>query len=358
MTLARFSPLILALSLAACGGGGDGNDAATANEISFSQLTPGTLSTTFMDDGPRPEFTLTASYKGVANSTVFVVINDPDQLFKMALPIVSTDTSTASLKLIFNDNLPAGTYTQPMTLRVCKDQACTQEYRGSPQSVNKNIRIEGLTISTDSLALSSAIGGESAWKDVTVLPSGKSYQATLLNVEHTPPPGGMKRPVDRPFSLRSTATGVQVQGIGAWPGDYIASMTVSAPFYKPKTVKLSYSVTGNTEAFTVLTPSVTASSSRDLVTVDVDALQHVRISQLSAKITGLADPFSWISISKIEDFTRDGVKAKHFRLRFDPCYRGVNFCMARGTYTANLSFGGTEFGRTWNYDVPITFTVP
>lgn len=179
----RYSPLLLALILAACGGGGGnpgscgnaaecavstssggGNSGSTSGSSGSSGSSSGSSGSssgsssgnsgsssssssngmTFNPDpitvtvqaGPDAIFKVSATPSTPAEfngaTTLHGFISDTNNILSKTLDIAQTGPTTYTATLTIGSTVPAGTYTGTMTLMLCQDAGCATPYPGSP----------------------------------------------------------------------------------------------------------------------------------------------------------------------------------------------------------------------------------
>ena len=92
--------------------------------------------------GPTVEFS--GGIEEVTGDIYLIVDISEDAIVVAADAFIDEFSQSGTITLTLNDpgNLGAGTYSQVVTARACKDANCRQEYRGSPQEVKVNYLIE------------------------------------------------------------------------------------------------------------------------------------------------------------------------------------------------------------------------
>jgi len=147
---AALPALILASTLAACGGGGgspgvttftvngkpgDPNATALTAHAPVLTFSPSTLTaTTFANTSATVSFTATATtpadFKGATEAYVYLI--DDNGVILTDPQITQTDDFTYRVNVTTQPNLATGTHTGKFNVRVCKDKACGTPYPGSP----------------------------------------------------------------------------------------------------------------------------------------------------------------------------------------------------------------------------------
>lgn len=367
--------LLLTLSLCGCGGGGGsgsgsgGNSAgADAGGLSFGAISPAGLSAKLSDDpaATRQQLTLTASFSGSASGNVYVVVEDPDKVITNALPTVGAASATLTLDLA--TGLAPGHYTKSVVVHVCKDSACKSEFAGSPQTLTKDIVVEGLAVGAAVLNFQGDVGMGAAAQSFTVTPpAGKSYSYSGGSVDYKSPSGLiMQLPFDTVFDVAQTDTGLKVAPKGAWAGEYKWLMGLQSPGYALKGVPVAYEVgDGSAKPLKLLTTSLEVTYNGSDVYADVDVLKNFNYGSVNIVLTGSPSPpdTGWLMYYDSVPYAQGSAtmsNATHIRFKLQRCgYSGAFGCLAPGaSYTANIHLDISANGQNWPYDVPVTFTVP
>lgn len=368
----RFVLSLCALLLAACGGGGGGGGDSGDSELVLGAATPTTLSTTVsnLSFGPgQRQLTLTAPYTGTASGTVYVLVVDPDQA--LAQPTVQVLTNTVALTLNVAPNLAVGSYTQPVVVHVCKDAACAQPFRGSPQTFQKNIVVTGTRLGASTMNFSSTLGLAPAPQVVSVTPPpGLTYTVEHTGyTEYTNPSGGTALlNIAEVFDVEVQADGLKVQPKGSYAGRFALTLWVEAQGHARETLTVTYEVgaaVGPTLTLLADAPAVQGQSGRDAdLPLDVELLASRAISETRVSLEGLPDPVStgWLQFVSITPFAHGGSatdNARRLSLRFNACRGGGVFytCLSPGTYRANVVLSTTSFNHVSVVSVPVTFVV-
>lgn len=359
MRLLLPAALTLLLTLAACGGGGGSGG---SSELSLGSVSPSAINLTLGDAtaAPTDATTLSASYSGSTSSTVYVVVEDPDGVFASATPAVGAGRAT--LTLMTGILPPAGRYTQPLTVHVCKDPACKSEYAGSPQTVRKDIVIQSLGLDKARLDFSAPVGTGAAAQDLTVTPPpGRTFDIAPQYVSFVGATGAQSLlPAETVFEITRSATGLQVRPKAAWAGRYTWPLALNVPGggYADKTVTVTYDVAGTgVPPLVLLGAALQASGNGGIVAVD--ALVNMPISEMRYTITGTPDPVGtgWLLYYDSQPYTAGSGPADnavHLRFNFDRCGYGGAFGCQVGTLTATVRIDVVAFGETWTYTLPAT----
>lgn len=358
--LSSAATLSLSLLLAACGGGGGGD---SDNSLRIGPLSPAEVSAKWADSGQglRPQVTLSAGYTGTPSGTVYVVVEDPDKLFTSAVPIVGTAQASLELSPAFGDLAP-GRYTKPLVVHVCKDANCTSEYGGSPQTVRKDILVESLTVTPAKLNFTALVAMGAAAQSITITPpAGKDYGYDAYGyVTYKTPDGNISstsRRLDEVFEVTKTGTGLQVKPKAAWAGQYIWTSFIDTPGYVRRSIEVVYDVSGQGgEAFTVLTPQVSATAVGDeVVYADVDVKVNIPPSEVRISVAGTPDPVEHGWVRFYDSLPIEG--GTRYRFRINSCGYGVRSCLGVGSHSATLTVAASAYGANWTYNVPLSFTV-
>jgi len=255
--------ILAAVLTASCGGGGGGGTNASgsliSSEITIGPLTPQSIdlrlarNTSTTEAAARVD--LTASLSGSTSGTVYVLIEDPDHIVTAGSALVSSSKSLATLTLVLSRRLPVGTYTSPVTLRACKDALCAVEFAGSPQTIQKNIVLDGITVSPSALNFVSSAGVAPPAQSLAVTPpAGRTYTYdTYPYVNFTfiaGNPGTVS--IAEVFEISRTETGLLVQPKASFPvsskskdGKFVLPMVLRVPTYEgygSETVNITYQI--------------------------------------------------------------------------------------------------------------------
>ncbi|TFV90283.1 hypothetical protein E4K72_21040, partial [Oxalobacteraceae bacterium OM1] len=171
MRYASLSAVVLCSTLAGCGGGGGGGAAgatssgtvnAAASGTGFTvSLTPASINASFPAEQQAlqlpypPNVDITASVVPSSVSTpVYVYLVDPAGVLVLGKQTITKDSAGHySAKLLFNQSLPAGTYTGKLQLQICQDAACATPYAVTGGTLPYTITV------TPAIAISAKING-------------------------------------------------------------------------------------------------------------------------------------------------------------------------------------------------------
>ncbi len=118
----------VALSLAACGGGDGGGSSGPA--LTFE---PAALVANFRAGQPLPiTVTATALHPEDFKQNVYVVAVDEKQVIQPYIGLSALSANKYSATITPSAVLAAGHYTGTLSIRLCKDLACTSQFPGSP----------------------------------------------------------------------------------------------------------------------------------------------------------------------------------------------------------------------------------
>ena len=182
--------------LAACGGGGGGGDgAADASDLRLSNVSAtGTTQRVYASALPLESVTVTADVTGnlqrLNGRTLYIIVTDPDGLFE-ATPSVFLSSNGIGNSIVLTgkstQGRAAGTYHGPLTIRVCLDSACTDQFEGSPAVVPLQVEVlPGLQVPPP-LVIDLAFGQTPSAIDVPVTVPA---DANGFSVSLSPLPGG------------------------------------------------------------------------------------------------------------------------------------------------------------------------
>jgi hypothetical protein len=362
--------LLMCLVVSACGGGGGGSGGGEQQPqaLRLGTLSPASLAVTLSDEqaSARTQYTVSAPYSGTASGTVYVRVEDPDNLFTAAYP--SFTSTLASLLMEIGSSPAPGRYTRPVTIRVCSDAACVREVAGSPLTLAKDIRIDAIQLDKRSLAFTGPVGLGAAAQSVAVtMPAGKSYAIAPTYVEYTAPGGSTALlAAANVFDINRTDGSVQLKPLGAAAGRYAWAMVLDSPGYRQQRVDVAYEVSGATVGpLTLLASSLNATHGAAGETfVDLDASVAMSLSGINIGITGTPDPVQtgWLLFQTVEPITLGSGPAdngRRLRFKFSRCgYSSPTNCLGSGTYQATVRIDVTAYNQSWSYTVPASFTVP
>jgi hypothetical protein len=163
--------------VAGCGGGGGSGGSKTTSVAIASQAV--NVTAAYGDPAPTHPIRITAT-NPPKEGLYMELRGSPDALSSAYFNSISDHVVDAVLQFRPPVELPVGTVNSSVTIRVCYDQACTLEVRGSPASVAVNYTVTNQ--STVALATSSV----SVTRDM----ADTSLPATTATVNVSSPPGG------------------------------------------------------------------------------------------------------------------------------------------------------------------------
>ncbi|WP_373714440.1 hypothetical protein [Roseateles sp.] len=367
--LRRLTALLLLLTLAACGGGGGGSGSESSSELRFGQLSPGTLTASYKETGMPAMATLelTTTYTGVpGNGAVYVVVVDPDGLITQASPGFTDGKASLTLQIL--KTLTTGRYTQPLTVRACKDPACKAEYGGSPQVVQKDLKVEGVTLSQSTFDFAGSVGAGAPAQTLSVqAPAGVDFLLSPMPVERTDAAGVVSTvQASDVFEFTRQGNNLVITPKATWAGRYVMRTQLQVyEGYAGKPVTVTYNVAGTdrqpltlaTGALNVTAPDYTP------VTATIDLVRNTTLffpTLYSVQISGIPDPAStgWVQLAS-SGYVTDGAGRPVWRmtLKFDRCGTTFN-CLGiqAGTYPLTATIRVDGYGTSWTYAVPITYT--
>ena len=139
----RSIPILLTVTLAACGGGG-GNESGGGGDPSAGRFTLHTQSvsaTATQGSGMSGGASATGTVTG-ASSTVYVYIDlSASTLVEGSSVYIEGDTGTVDLWGVNPDGLALGTHSETVPIRVCADANCNRHLAGSPANLTFNYEI-------------------------------------------------------------------------------------------------------------------------------------------------------------------------------------------------------------------------
>ena len=119
------------------GGGGGGSDSGIGVRLSNVQA-QGTTQRVYASTTPIGIVWITADVSGdlsrLNGRTIYVIVTDPDGLFEATPAVTIMPNGIGNSIRLFGKSTVGrtGTYRGPLTLRVCLDIACNQQFDGSP----------------------------------------------------------------------------------------------------------------------------------------------------------------------------------------------------------------------------------
>lgn len=138
-TLRRLATLVALGTLMSCGGGGGGDSSSSVTGLGLANVrSAGTTQRAYDDDTPLGGVTIVADVRGdlsrLAGKTVYVIIEDPDQLFETTPRVLITPNGIENRIELAGRSMRgrAGVYFGPLRVNVCLDAACRQPFDGSP----------------------------------------------------------------------------------------------------------------------------------------------------------------------------------------------------------------------------------
>jgi hypothetical protein len=153
--LTRFLPLVLSLALLASCGGGGGNTAGGGNPpvsgtvpvpVANAPLAfdPATLTLTIVTGVSRDLF-VRASIKRpevfAGASNVYALVVDNKGVVQPRVELYAQADGSYTAVLHSSSQLAAGTYEGQLSVQLCKDQACSQQFDGSPMPLPYKIEV-------------------------------------------------------------------------------------------------------------------------------------------------------------------------------------------------------------------------
>lgn len=173
----RIPIILMALTLAACGGGGGAGDlgseaSPTGLTVKFSSSALNFTST----EGQSPAAQIIKS-NVTGNTNADVVIGAEMTGTGVAKPMIAvTDAGrTGGILIVPVRSLVPGTYTGTVTLSACTTSSCTQHHAGSPHKVSYLVTVlPGLTAAPSAIVLTVAENGTRAVNLALSIPPAKT----------------------------------------------------------------------------------------------------------------------------------------------------------------------------------------
>ena len=159
-----------ALAVAACGGGGGSGGGAA---LSVGLDARAWITAEVRQDTSMPAVSLVGSLVGdpaaLAGKTLYIVVEDPAQLFE-ANPFITYRSSTSiAINLIGRVLAVPGLRQGQMRVFACLDPACATQLSGSPMAVPYRLDVlPGLTLATPTLSVNSTFGNPEIQRTVTL----------------------------------------------------------------------------------------------------------------------------------------------------------------------------------------------
>jgi hypothetical protein len=188
--LVRRGRLVAALVcavLASCGGGGGGAGGTSGASAPSTPVSVGNVRFQALDheafegDDRIPPLAITADVTGdlsvLAGKTVYVLVEDPDQLYASNPSLSLTSTGLGNQLTLFarGPNTRVGTFQGNLKVNVCLDAECRQPFGGSPFAVPYKLKVlPGLKIAeAGNIALNWKFGEPlPTWRSDVTLPAG------------------------------------------------------------------------------------------------------------------------------------------------------------------------------------------
>lgn len=155
------APLLMALALAACGGGGSSGTSSgsggtvTNSEGSWLSFTPNSVEVSAFE-GESVPFTITATSSRTFSKPFNVAIVDPSGTITTDMQISATNEMTYVAKLNTSPKLPAGVRQANLEVRLCEDaaQTCSKPLPGSPWRVPVKVNVKSAAEAAKLMVLS------------------------------------------------------------------------------------------------------------------------------------------------------------------------------------------------------------
>ena len=133
---------VLTAVLGACGGGGGGGSVPPPETVSVTITTPAIART--LAAGDELDFAVEGTWTGNPGSEPFLQLEDGDGRFSS--PATLTRLASNGFRLAFKSlaAVPVGTHAGQLTVRACKDAACTATYAGTSASIAYELKVEAV----------------------------------------------------------------------------------------------------------------------------------------------------------------------------------------------------------------------
>jgi hypothetical protein len=181
---------IMALALAACGGGPGASDelskAKNPTGLSVTFSSPA-LNFSYFEGRPTGSHVVKADVTGNTNPDVWIGAEATGTAIATPIVIAVTDASrTAGFLIVPKRSLVAGTYTGTITLLVCTTPSCTQHHGGSPHKVSYVVTVlPGLTAAPSAIVLTVAENGTRAVNLALSIPPAKTAIISGITYKNT-----------------------------------------------------------------------------------------------------------------------------------------------------------------------------
>ena len=180
----NIATLITLLALAACGGGGGGGSApstpassATGLSVTFNKSS---LNFEYNEGDTAPAQLVLASATGNTDKDILMGAEVTGKGIQTPINVaVDVATRSATITVVPERGLAAGTYNGSIKMLACANQGCSVQHGGSPYTVNYTITVRaGLKPSAASLNLAAAETGASTISTFTFNPPAAGAQVT------------------------------------------------------------------------------------------------------------------------------------------------------------------------------------
>ncbi len=160
----------LSIAVSGCGGGG-GSGGGAGPSVRLDS--PASIAAEVRQDANMPNVSLVGSLVGdissLSGKTLYIVVEDPAQLFE-ADPFVTYASSTSlSINLIGRAMVVPGVRQGQMRVFACLDPACATQLSGSPMAVPYRVDVlPGLTLASSTLSVNTTFGNPEVQRTVTL----------------------------------------------------------------------------------------------------------------------------------------------------------------------------------------------
>lgn len=213
------------LILAACGGGGGSSGGGDGVSLSFSRNSINVTyarTSTIGYDAPSEQVTATLVN---ASGLVFLQLSHEGDAISAVSYQILNDTQ-AVINVLPGQNMSVGLHQSVVTIRACKDNACTQEFAGSPFHFAVTATVtQALEISDSTAELQTLEGLQSEIHPVTVIPpQGMNFSQLSATTTYTDASSGWlsAQLLDGKLNLQANASALAA-------GHYTAMVTVETP---------------------------------------------------------------------------------------------------------------------------------
>lgn len=369
----RLLMAVVCAVLASCGGGGGGGGVAVPSTPS-QPSTPVNVSNVrfqaldheaFEGEDRIPPLAITADVTGdlsvLAGKTVYVLVEDPDQLYASNPSLSLTSTGLGNQLTLFPRglNTKVGIFQGNLKVNVCLDADCRQPFGGSPFSVPYKLKVlPGLKITqAGNIALNWKFGEPlPTWRSDVTLPAGATgFGSTVFRRGSQIVSSVAEARNDaRTVTVQASPTQVSVRDLDLYV-EALATTSTGRRVTLSERRALTYTITAPDKPMVVYTPS-TANLVRSSTTPEnfgsvvkmVPAQAEpfyvsTRVEYLNAANGGVDDAkgFRWLDMGAVSSGAGGSELLAHTEAWYSlnvQCQLSGPRCMAPGVYVARVFF--------------------